>query len=77
MLSYQYCAILGAGHDDVAVPGPADGHRAHPALAADQQGADGGASDRVPDPHRVIAGAGHDDVAVPRPADATACTQPL
>ena len=61
--------IAGAGDDDVAVSGPPDGHRVHPAVVAGQRAADRLAGDRVPDPHRLIVGAGDDDVPVPGPPD--------
>ena len=41
----------------------------YPVVMAGQRGADGGAGDRVPDPHRPIVGAGDDDVAVSDPPD--------
>ena len=59
--------VVGAGDDDVAVPGPPDRHRVHPAAVAGQRAAGRGAGDRVPDPHRAIVRAGDDDVPVPGP----------
>ena len=48
--------IVGAGDDDVPVPGPPDGHRVHRAVVAGQRAAGRVAGDRVPDPHRLIVG---------------------